>query len=250
VLRVTLTISITATCGEHGDSGAVPSASDRIVSIKLDKNRCRGVRAWAAIATKGNRTGKPRTGTARGTHADYGRLTTMPSCEDDRPSVGGRPDNGPLSLLRMVRRLCVPLMTSRAFVLKPDYFSRGPDGGQARTSKPPRWSADCRLSACSGSSLSRRASLISSVSDGRPTALQPRHGIGKTWAYGLHRGVETPSLERVGVPDDDGHRGGCRCHRVDQARQFFDIHTWVGSRYGHDASLGSRASARLRTSSR
>jgi hypothetical protein len=46
--------------------------------------------------------------------ADYGRLTTIPSCEDDahrsadsgrllssnafdRPSVGGRPDNGPLS---------------------------------------------------------------------------------------------------------------------------------------------------------
>ena len=39
----------------------------------------------------------------------------------------------------MVRRPCVPLMTSRAFVLKPDYFSRGPDGGQARTSKPLRW---------------------------------------------------------------------------------------------------------------
>ena len=52
--------------------------------------------------------------------ADYGRLTTMPSCEDDahrsadsgrllssnafdRPSVGGRPDNGPLSLPGGVR---------------------------------------------------------------------------------------------------------------------------------------------------
>ena len=58
-------------------------------------------------------------------------------------------------------------------------------GGRARTTRPPRWSADCLLSAYSGSSLSRTASLISSVSDGRPTVPRPRHGVGKTWTYGL-----------------------------------------------------------------
>ena len=57
----------------------------------------------------------PRPLHARLPPADYGRLTTMPSCEDDahrsadsgrplssnafeRSSFGGRPDNGPLSL--------------------------------------------------------------------------------------------------------------------------------------------------------
>jgi hypothetical protein len=57
--------------------------------------------------------------------------------------------------------------------------------GRARTSRPPRWSADCRLSACSGSSLSRTAALISFVSAGRPMAPRPRHGVGKTWTYGF-----------------------------------------------------------------
>ena len=38
----------------------------------------------------------------------------------------------------------------------------------------------CRRPACSGSSSSRKAPRISSVSDGRPTAPRPRHGAGKT----------------------------------------------------------------------
>ena len=65
--------------------------------------------------------------------ADYGRLATMPSCEDDahrsadsgrplssnafdRPSAGGRPDNGPLSLLGALCQLsgcCLPGSPSR-----------------------------------------------------------------------------------------------------------------------------------------
>ena len=49
-------------------------------------------------------------------------------------------------------------------------------------------SSSCRRPACSGSSSSRKASRISSVSDGRPTAPRPRHGAGKTWTYGLFPG--------------------------------------------------------------
>lgn len=42
-----------------------------------------GPHLGVAIATEGNRAGQSRTGRARETRADYGRLTTMPSCEDD-----------------------------------------------------------------------------------------------------------------------------------------------------------------------
>ena len=74
-------------------------------------------------------------------------------------------------------------------------------GRRARTSRPPRWQAGCRRQACSGSSSSRKASRISSVSDGRPTAPRPRHGAGKTWTYGLFpdRGDREATLP-VGLP--------------------------------------------------
>ena len=58
-------------------------------------------------------------------------------------------------------------------------------GRWARTSRPPRWPTGCRRRECSGSSLGRKASRISSVSDGRPTAPRPRHGAGETWTYRL-----------------------------------------------------------------
>ena len=58
-------------------------------------------------------------------------------------------------------------------------------GRRARTGRPLRWPPGYRRSACSGSSSSRQASRISSVSDGRPTAPRPRHGAGKTWTYSL-----------------------------------------------------------------
>ena len=74
-------------------------------------------------------------------------------------------------------------------------------GRRARTSRPPRWPAGCRRPACSSSSSSRKASRISSVSDGRPTAPRPRHGAGKTWTYGLFpdRGDREATLP-VGLP--------------------------------------------------
>ena len=74
-------------------------------------------------------------------------------------------------------------------------------GRRARTSRPPRWPAGCRRPACSGSSSSRKAPRISSVSDGRPTAPRPRHGAGKTWTYGLFpdRGDREATLP-VGLP--------------------------------------------------
>ena len=73
--------------------------------------------AVTAMARRSSRkvNGFPVRSAAEFAHIDYGRLTTMPSWEDDahrsadsrrplssnafdRPNVGGRPDNGPLSL--------------------------------------------------------------------------------------------------------------------------------------------------------
>ena len=73
-------------------------------------------------------------------------------------------------------------------------------GGRARTTRPPRWSAGCLLSAYSGSSSSRTASLISSVSDGKPTVPRPRHGFGKTRTYGLFPDCGDREATRVRLP--------------------------------------------------
>ena len=84
-------------------------------------------------------------------------------------------------------------------------------GRRARTTRPPRWQIGCRRSACSGSSSSRKAPRISSVSDGRPTAPRPRHGAGKTWTYGLFpgRGAATTAPFGPTARPEVAPPGGC-----------------------------------------
>jgi hypothetical protein len=64
-------MSIYRTYREHGHGGAVPPASDRIVSINLVRTAAVTPRLLA-ITTVGDRAGMSRTGKARGTPSRRG----------------------------------------------------------------------------------------------------------------------------------------------------------------------------------
>jgi hypothetical protein len=71
-----------------------------------------------------------------------------------------------------------------------------------------------RRPACSGSSSTRTAPQISSVSDGRLTAPRPRHGAGKTWTYVLSSSAGTccTGAGLSGMPTWAGMRHGSAAH--------------------------------------
>ena len=71
-----------------------------------------------------------------------------------------------------------------------------------------------RRPACSGSSSTRTAPQISSVSDGRLTAPRPRHGAGKTWTYVFSPSAGTccTGAGLSGMPTRAGMRHGSPAH--------------------------------------